>query len=269
MSIVFITIHGNARQWFASKLAEETEGALELVIIQRPQPKLPVTRRISRFFSRHVGWQALKETWYALLMRLHGRKEKVLTYFTLSSADNLPLSHKVKVLEVDSVNSDAVHAVLQKLSPDLIVVWSSTILDQRILKTAKRAINLHFGLCPYYRGALANQYAVLSGDFSNVGATIHYINGVVDKGDILATVTADLYRSPRDMFIDLNDRAINRFLDIASRLHKGEDIPASSQDGTKGKNLLLKSWTPSVRYRLGTKVIQWEKENRRRESKLI
>src|SRR3989344_3420707 len=99
-----------------------------------------------------------------------------------------------------------------------MVVWGSTIIKPDIIKTAKKAINLHMGLCPYFRGAIANQSAVMHGSLSYIGATIHYVEEKVDAGDILATITVDTNKRPRELFRQLNDRAQEHYLEIAQKL---------------------------------------------------
>lgn len=256
MGIVFITIPGEAKRAFANALHEKTEGSVELVIVQKPK-----RRSFVRSFFRlgkTVGWQNLpRELWHGLLLRFDGTSE-ALEYFR---AHTPPLSgtYTPPFIEVDSVNSDQVHKLLEHISPDLMVIWGSTVLEDRILKTAKKAINLHLGHCPHYRGALANQHAVSRSDLSHIGATIHYVEKKVDAGEILAVVAADHRKSPREVFRDLNDRVTALYLDIATRLHFGEHIQGVPQDTTLAENFLLKHWTPTMRHRVGQKILAWER----------
>ena len=149
--------------------------------------------------------------------------------------------------------------VLKELSPKILVVWGTAILKPHILKTSEKAVNLHFGLCPYYRGALANQYAVLCDDFEKIGATIHYINSKADSGEILSTILAGNNSHPSDLFRDLNDRAINKYLEVVRDLYSGREVESRPQDTTQSKNFLLKYWTPKTRYKLAKKMRDWER----------
>jgi methionyl-tRNA formyltransferase len=145
------------------------------------------------------------------------------------------------------------------MSPKLLVIWGSTIIKPHILNTAKLAINLHMGLCPYYRGAIANQRAVMRGEFDKIGATIHYADAVVDAGGILATVRADASKPPRELFRELNDEALRKFVEVATNLARGKKLVHEEQKGLSGDKFLLKDWTPSVRYRLAKKMLDWER----------
>ena len=264
MSIVLVTIPGDAKREFANTLYRKTNGGLDLVIIQKPRKRSLMERLARRY--KHKGLRAIKEVWYTLLLYLNSRLRDTLEYFrenTLSDSPREP--HKTRVVEVESVNSDDVYNMLQELAPDILVVWGSSILEPRILKTAKKSVNLHFGLCPHYRGAVANQHAVLSDDFSRIGATIHYINGTADAGDILATLSADTNKPPRELFRDLNDRALAEYVEIVTQLHTGKELIATKQDVSDNSVLFLKDWTPNLRYKLGKKILEWEKGNSARK----
>ena len=114
------------------------------------------------------------------------------------------------------------------------------------------------GLCPYYRGAIANQYAVIERHPAHIGATIHYAVEKVDAGNILTTITVDTSKPPQTLFRELNDRAEKGYLDIASRLYAGENLPHKAQDTSEGKNFRLKDWTPKTRYNLAKQIRKWE-----------
>jgi folate-dependent phosphoribosylglycinamide formyltransferase PurN len=253
MSIVFITVPGDEKRMFANALHKKTGGKVELVIIQKPK-KLSLPKRIKRLYNR-TGWRYLsKELWYAFLLRLDGAK-RVLEYFRKYTISG-PAKYVPKYIEVDSVNSDEVYELIQEISPKLLVIWGNTILDSRLLKTAGSSINLHMGYCPLYRGALANQNAVLQEDFEHIGATIHYAKEKVDSGDILARLTADLTKPPKEMFRDLNDRVLSLYIETAKKIYTGEKMSANPQDISGSKNLLLKHWVPSVRYTVGSKILR-------------
>jgi folate-dependent phosphoribosylglycinamide formyltransferase PurN len=256
MSIVFITISGETKDWFANELHKNSEGSLELVIIQKPKKK-NISQRIIRLF-KNVSIRVFEEFWYGLLIRLNNRVLKALEYFRGGNEYKVTGEKFSKILEVQSVNSDEVYKTLKKISPDIIVAWGCAILEPRILSLAKHSINLHFGYCPYYRGALANQYAVFYGDFSKIGATIHYMNEKPDAGDIITVIPADTNYKPKELFQKLHDQAMREYLRVILELNAGRSIKTEKQDISKSRNFLLKSWTPKRRYELGKKIIEWE-----------
>lgn len=257
MGIVVITIPGNAQQEFVNSLHWETSGKVDLVIIQKTKT-VGLIQSVLRIYCTVGLAQMPKEIWYALLLRFDKKAQKLLSHFREHSASAGLGRYMTKTLHVDSVNGNEAYQALARLSPELLVVWGSTLLSPRIVATAKRAINLHLGLCPYYRGALANQYAVLCDDWSKIGATIHYVNSKPDAGDVLASLTADMSKSPRELFCDLNDRARTTYLDVAVKLFMNKDLPAKAQNLEVGRTLLLKEWKPSVRYQTAKKILEWE-----------
>lgn len=261
MSVVFITIPGNAKRDFANALSERTEGGLQLVILQK-SPKKPIIKKLFAAI-RYLKWRIFVEAWYALLLRLDGNVRKALSYFG-GSAKGATDAFVVETMEVSSVNSDEVYEALQKISPDLLVVWGSAILSPKILSTAKRAINLHLGYCPYYRGALANHCAVLDGELTKIGATVHFINSKADAGDILAVIPADAEKLPQEMFDDLHTEAASTYLSIASALNRGEELPSTPQDISISKNFFLRDWVPSLRYKVGKRILAWEEKMTKR-----
>ncbi|HBD24410.1 MAG: hypothetical protein A2566_01295 [Candidatus Zambryskibacteria bacterium RIFOXYD1_FULL_40_13] len=257
MSIVFITVPGDEKRMFANALHEKTGESVKLVIIQKPK-SLPFLKRIKRLYNRS-GWRNLpREIWYAFLLRLNGAK-RALEYFREYTVERKN-GHVPKVIMVDSVNSDQVYELVRQISPDLLVIWGSAILLPRLLQTAKKSINLHVGLSPFYRGALANQNAVLLRDFEHIGTTIHYAEEKVDSGDIITTLKADLHKPPKEMFRDLNDRTLALYVDTATKIHAGEQVSHVPQDISQSRNLLLKQWLPSVRYKVGSIILELEKE---------
>ncbi|MEK7176807.1 MAG: formyltransferase family protein [Patescibacteria group bacterium] len=259
MSIVVITIPGGERRDFANSLHKKT-GCVELVIIQKSKIfNESFTESIGRL-KRAVGLPALpRELFYALLLRFNKPAQKVLEYFRNFGDVETEKTYLTKTIEVSSVNSPEVLEILKKIKPKILVVWGNTILKKDILATAEKVLNLHMGLCPYYRGSVANQYALINDEPNRLGATIHYVKEGVDTGDVIETLSADISKRPRDLFLELNKKAKELYLEIIQKLYKGGNLPRIAQDPSVGKNYMLRDWTPSVRYKLAKKILNWEK----------
>ena len=267
MGIVIVTIPGSAKMAFANALHARTGGAVDLVIVQHWKPD-SYGNRFKRLRSKGVA-HLLKEAWSAILLRTAPRLRQTLDYFRGSSFEgSLAQGYVPKVLEVESMDDEKTIAILKELAPDLLVVWGSKILKPNILSSAKRTINLHIGHCPHYRGTLANQCAVLDMEIEKIGATVHYVSERVDAGNVLSIIRPDLTKAPRELFRDLNDRAQETYIDIAARLYAGEDLPATVQDQTKGKNLVLRDWTPYMRYRVAKQMRNWERVHEGKHKKI-
>jgi len=259
MGIVVLTTPGDSKKAFVNSLHETTGSKVDLVIIQKPKIK-PLLERLKTLYRKTDLKTLFKEIWYSIVLRLAYKHKRALSYFRWTQdANNTPKPYLPRVLEVDSVNDLDVLEELKTLSPELMVIWGSGIIKPSIINTAKKTINLHMGLCPYYRGALANQNALLHNDIRRIGATIHYAEERVDTGDIITTINADHTKPPQEMFQELNDLAQKTYLDTVIKLFNDEELPRIPQNKSRSKNLLLKDWTPSKRYKLARVILERER----------
>jgi len=79
-------------------------------------------------------------------------------------------------------------AVLEPaLEADVVVVFGSSYIRSPLVERfiAARAVNIHMGLSPYYRGSSCNFWAMNDGRADMVGATIHMLSKGLDSGGIL------------------------------------------------------------------------------------
>ncbi len=263
MSIVVIAIPGDAKRVFANELFLASGGAVSLVIIQRVSG-IATPRPLREFLKIGTLKRYFQELFSAIALRMFPRLRNTLTYFrewsTEISDDGTYLA---PVMFVDSVNSDETYEAIKAINPELIAVWGSNILSPRIVSAGRHVINLHLGYCPHYRGTWANQYAVYNNDYLKIGVTIHKVSPRVDAGEVYSIVEPVFSLPPQELFRDLNNRARALFIDIAVRLHAGKAVPSKKQDLRKGVNLLLRNWTPRVRYAVARRIRTWEKKGLR------
>lgn len=73
------------------------------------------------------------------------------------------------------------------LSSDIYIVFGASFIKGWLLKflKKKRAINIHMGISPYYKGTDCNFWAVKDKQMGYVGATIHLLSENLDGGPIL------------------------------------------------------------------------------------
>lgn len=261
MGIVLITMHGESHRAFANALHEATGQGVDLVIIQKSKFRT-LRGRLRRVWTLARSGKLLSELWYGILLRFSRATQAALGYFGESSFSEEPAHHRPETLEVEDINSEENVALLKRLSPDLIMIWRSPILRRPILETAKTVINFHMGLSPYYGGSVANQFAVFKRDKEHIGSTIHYVAKEVDRGDIILQIPADTTKPPKEMFTELNDTTLERYIDIAARILQGEEIPGRSQNGARGEYYFLDQWTNQVRYVVGKQLLRWERTGR-------
>ena len=73
------------------------------------------------------------------------------------------------------------------LSSDIFIVFGSSYIKGWLIDylISQKAINIHMGLSPYYRGSACNFWALYDCKPGYVGATIHYLSRGLDSGDML------------------------------------------------------------------------------------
>tara|TARA_B100000575_G_scaffold290234_1_gene293519 strand:- start:2249 stop:3031 length:783 start_codon:yes stop_codon:yes gene_type:complete len=75
----------------------------------------------------------------------------------------------------------------EALRSDIFVVFGASYIKGWLVDflIEKKALNIHLGISPYYRGTACNFWALYDENFSHVGSTIHYLSKGLDNGRIL------------------------------------------------------------------------------------
>lgn len=94
------------------------------------------------------------------------------------------------------------------LLSDVFVVFGASYIKGWLIDflVDKKAINIHMGLSPYYRGSSCNFWALYDGNPSYVGATIHMLSKGLDSGDILFHCLPKFQKS--DSIFDFTMRSV-------------------------------------------------------------
>lgn len=257
MSIVIITTKENSKRDFANNLYLATNKGVKLVILIKPQNK-NFFRRLKSLYNSVGPIKFLLEIGYAFALRIDRKTRNKLSYFKNYTHKITSYKWIPEVIEINDINNPEISDLLEKITPSLIVVWDAPMIKETILQSAKKIINLHMGICPHYRGAVANQFAVYKEDYSNIGSTIHYVDGTVDGGDIIKIVKANKKIPPKEMFERLNSKSQEIFLSVALDLYQGKKVKSVPQDITIGENFKLRGWTPKMRYKTAKIIEAWE-----------
>ena len=98
----------------------------------------------------------------------------------------LALKNKIEVFQPNSLKSSESFNIMNKLSPDLIIVVAyGKILPKEILKLPRYGcINVHASILPKYRGAAPIQWSIINGE-KTTGVTTMYMSEGLDTGDML------------------------------------------------------------------------------------
>ncbi|MBI2060099.1 MAG: hypothetical protein HYT87_10040 [Nitrospirae bacterium] len=156
------------------------------------------------------------------------------------------LNPGIPLLRTEDINSPEVRDRLKKIRPSLLVDHGTSIVKPHILRTARLALNVHWGLSPYYRGTHCTEWAVLNGDLHNIGVTIHRLADTVDGGDIVAQERAFVRLTDTAHSIDMQltrkgSKIMSKAIDA---MQKGRTLHFVKQDLTRGRLYLNREWTP-------------------------
>ncbi|MEX1298375.1 MAG: methionyl-tRNA formyltransferase [Desulfotignum sp.] len=138
------------------------------------------------------------------------------------------------VSQPEKLNTDAMVAELNSLSPDYYVVAAyGQILSQRILDIpAKYPVNIHASLLPRYRGASPIQAAIRNRD-DRSGVTTMVMVKELDAGDILLVKDTPIH--PKDTAQDLHDRlagiGADLIVDTIDQVNAGRLFPTPQDPG--------------------------------------
>ena len=155
---------------------------------QKPSLSTFLKRRISKLGMSKVAGQLLFRIGILPIVsyRSRARIQQIISSHGLNPSDIPPSC----VIEVSSVNSDATINELQRLSPTVVVVNGTRIIQEKVLQSVNAVfLNTHAGITPMYRGVHGGYWALASNDPENCGVTIHKVDRGIDTGSIVAQIS--------------------------------------------------------------------------------
>jgi hypothetical protein len=129
------------------------------------------------------------------------------------------------VVEVPHINHPDVVALADRLQPDLICVFGTSLIRSELLSRGRLGIaNLHGGLSPEYRGADCTFWALYNREPEKVGCTLHWIDRGIDTGRLIAHISPEI--RPDDGELTLFWRGVRDsaavYAEFVQRLAAGE-----------------------------------------------
>ena len=117
------------------------------------------------------------------------RKKEILEKYDLDDS-SIPFE---KVVKINSVNNPQCISLLQKISPEIVIVNGTRIISKNILESVPvKFINIHAGITPKYRNVHGAYWALVNNDFANCGVTVHEVDSGVDTGNIIYQKTIEV-----------------------------------------------------------------------------
>jgi methionyl-tRNA formyltransferase len=157
-------------------------------------------------------------------------------------------------LQVDSkvINLPEGIESIKYLEPDILITCGAPILKQEVIDTARvAALNIHFGIAPFYRGNNTLFWALYHNDFEKVGGSIHYLSKGIDDGNLLACVYPRLEKNDDDVTVTVKTVKLisTAALEVIQRIKQADNIPAGQGQTEKGANFRLKDKTLDITLR--------------------
>lgn len=138
----------------------------------------PVSGKIGKYFKNVSGAQ----------------KKIFSQQFIKTSKKNINLIS----LQQGDLNKCTLNFLSRFLKSDLYVIFGSSYIKGDLINflIKNKAINIHMGISPYYRGTDCNFWALYDNNPHLVGATIHYISKGLDSGSILYHALSEQISDP-------------------------------------------------------------------------
>lgn len=130
-------------------------------------------------------------------------------------------------------------AFLKSLKPDIIFTCGAPLLKEPILTIPKIAcINVHYGIPPEYRGNDTLFWALMNKDSKYIGASVHYLNKGVDRGNVLAKAFPALNRNESEVSIDLKTTILvaEAAVEVLKKIEKSEKKLIGLTQNELGRN---------------------------------
>lgn len=149
--------------------------------------------------------------------RTGGRGNKLIE----SDVKKFAVERNLPVLQPDRLRDPDFLQKLSGFNADLFIVIAFRMLPEVVWKMPRLGtFNLHASLLPQLRGAAPINHAIISG-FKTTGVTTFYINGEIDKGEILLSSSTSI--NDDDDAGSLHDRLMQLGAQLVLETVKGID----------------------------------------------
>jgi folate-dependent phosphoribosylglycinamide formyltransferase PurN len=137
------------------------------------------------------------------------------------------LDRRDLLFEVPHINHPDVATLADRLKPDVIAVFGTSLIRGPLLTKGRLGIfNLHGGLSPRYRGADCTFWALYNGEIDQIGCTLHRIDAGIDTGDLIAHVCPEIAEGDDELTLfwrAVRDSA-DAYAELIERLERGEHL---------------------------------------------
>ena len=138
------------------------------------------------------------------------------------------------------------------LKSDLYIVFGSSYIKGDLIDflIKNKAINIHMGVSPFYRGADCNFWALYDNNPHLVGATIHMLSKGIDSGPILFHAMSNIKKNPfeytmstvKSAFHSLLEKIKNKSIYEISSIEQNNNNEIRYSKGSDFNEKIVKSY---------------------------
>lgn len=218
---------------------------IELVIIEdKHLGKVSTLNKIKTRLA--LGKKTIKHPHAAV--RIKSRKTAELYQQHLGN-DWQDLNTSLRIVYCQNINEPAIHQLLAAEKPDLLLDHGTSIVKDHILAQAPLALNLHWGLSPYYRGTHCTEWALINWDPYNIGVTIHRLTKAIDGGDVLAQSRVEIQSNDtvNSINLKLTKAGTELVIKALNDWQQDHELTFQQQDHGLGYLTLNRQWSKALK----------------------
>ena len=173
--------------------------------------KLNVIQEKKTFFSNQNKISNLMKNYF---LKVDDAQKKV---FGNAAIDKKNKNIKLLSLENKELEKCSLNSLSDFLNSDIFIVFGSSFIKKDLVNFLidHKALNIHLGISPYYRGTDCNFWALFDNNPHLVGATIHLLSKGLDSGQILYHALSEIKEDP---FIYTMSAVKSAFESIAQKI---------------------------------------------------
>ena len=173
--------------------------------------KLNVIQEKKTFFSNQNKISNLMKNYF---LKVDDVQKKV---FGNAAIDKKNKNIKLLSLENKELEKCSLNSLSDFLNSDIFIVFGSSFIKKDLVNFLidHKALNIHLGISPYYKGTDCNFWALFDNNPHLVGATIHLLSKGLDSGPILYHALSEINEDP---FIYTMSAVKSAFESIAQKI---------------------------------------------------
>ena len=173
--------------------------------------KLNVIQEKKTFFSDQNKISNLMKNYF---LKVDDAQKKV---FGNTAIDKKNKNIKLLSLENKELEKCSLNSLSDFLNSDIFIIFGSSFIKKDLVNFLidHKALNIHLGISPYYRGTDCNFWALFDNNPHLVGATIHLLSKGLDSGQILYHALSEIKEDP---FIYTMSTVKSAFESIAQKI---------------------------------------------------